>query len=193
MPKYIFNDYWLWILKHFQYLCMKSFGKFTKGSVIEPPFLIRNREGIFLGERIMIRKRVRIEVIKNYAGNIYDGRLEIGDDSILENDVHITAASSITIGKKVLIAPRVVIVDCDHGYQKLNLPIMDQSLITSSVSVGDESWIGAGAILLKGTRIGKHCVIGANSVVNGIIPDYSIAAGNPAKVLKTIKPDTDWD
>jgi acetyltransferase-like isoleucine patch superfamily enzyme len=179
----ISNDYWLWLGKKVQFVFMQSFGQFPRGTVVEAPYLIRNKSGVFLGKDVTIRRNLRIEVVKEYAGKAYKGRLEIGNGTCIENDVHITVAEKVTIGEKVLIAPRVVIVDSDHGFTQRDLPIMTQPLSTAPVVIGDGSWIGAGAVILKGTNIGKNCVVGANAVVKGTVPDYSIVVGNPGKVI----------
>jgi acetyltransferase-like isoleucine patch superfamily enzyme len=64
------------------------------------------------------------------------------------------------------------------------MPISKQAVNTKLIEIGDDSWIGANAVITAGSKIGKHCVIGAGAVVTGIIPDYSIAVGNPARIIK---------
>ncbi|MCF8567689.1 acyltransferase [Alicyclobacillus tolerans] len=171
------NDYKIFVLKHLQFIMLRSFESFPKGSVLEPPFLVRNPVGISIGRNVLIRKNARFEIINEYAGVKYNGKLDIGDGTIIENDVHIVAASEVVIGDKVLIAPRVTIVDSDHGFEETSKPIMDQPLKLGTVSIGDGTWIGTGATILKGTIIGKNCVIGAGAIVKGIIPDFSVVVG----------------
>lgn len=100
----------------------------------------------------------------------------------------ISAANRIVGGKFVLIAPNVFIADTHHEYQNLGTPIMHQGITTHQdmVTIGDESWIGINSVIMGNVQIGKHCVIGANSVVNKGIPDYCVAVGNPAKVVKML-------
>jgi len=82
----------------------------------------------------------------------------------------------------------------NHGYEDINLPIHKQPVTTSPITVGDESWIGANAVVTAGVSIGKHCVVAAGAVVTKNIPDYSIAVGNPARVIKRYNPDSkQWE
>ena len=85
-----------------------------------------------------------------------------------------------------MLSPNVYITDCDHAYENIEIPVMDQEIIKKdySVSIGDHSYIGINSVIVGNIRIGKHCVIGANSVVTKDIPDYSVAVGSPAKVIK---------
>ena len=110
--------------------------------------------------------------------------LTIGDGCYIGNYAHFYATLAITIGKKVLIADKVYISDNLHGYENINIPIIEQPIIQkNAVNIGDESWIGENVCII-GANIGKHCVIGANSVVTHDIPDYSVAVGSPAKIIK---------
>lgn len=98
----------------------------------------------------------------------------------------ISAANKIHIGKNVLFTPNVFVADTHHEYRKLGIPIMHQGITTHSdqIYIGDESWIGINAVIMGNVTIGRHCVVGANSVVTKDIPDNCVAAGNPARVVK---------
>src|SRR5262249_32063632 len=74
----------------------------------------------------------------------------------------------------------------------VSLPISMQSMPERPVIIGDGSWLGYGTVVLPGARIGKHVVVGANSVVSGEIPDYSVAVGTPARVVKRWTPEGGW-
>jgi len=78
----------------------------------------------------------------------------------------------------------VYVTDQNHGYTDLTLPISQQSMPERAVRIGRGSWIGHGVVVLPGTTVGDHVVIGANSVVRGDIPSYCVAAGNPIRILK---------
>lgn len=80
------------------------------------------------------------------------------------------------------------ITDCDHEYRNVVVPVIDQGIVQKGqkVSIGDGSYIGINAVIVGNVEIGKHCVIGANSVVTKDVPDYSVAVGSPAKVIKKI-------
>ena len=90
----------------------------------------------------------------------------------------------IDIGDDVFTGMNVYITDQNHGYEELNIPIGIQSPNDDPVVIGSGSWIGSGAVILPGARIGRQCVIGANSVVRGEVPDFSVVAGVPAKVIR---------
>ncbi|MCR5226135.1 MAG: hypothetical protein K6E27_02830 [Eubacterium sp.] len=108
----------------------------------------------------------------------------INDSTTIGHFSHIVAVHSVTIGKSVLIADRVFISDCSHRYEDVSIPIIKQDIKKlAPVSIGEGSWIGEN-VCICGASIGKHCVIGANSVVTTDIPDYCVAVGSPAKIVK---------
>ena len=78
------------------------------------------------------------------------------------------------------------ITDCDHEYRDINVPVIDQGIVQRGqmVSIGEGSYIGINAVIVGNVKIGKHCVIGANSVVTEDAPDYCVAVGSPARVIK---------
>lgn len=80
------------------------------------------------------------------------------------------------------------ITDCDHEYRNIDIPVIDQEIVQKDqkVSIGGGSYVGINAVIVGNVKIGEHCVIGANSVVTHDIPDYSVAVGCPAKVIKKI-------
>lgn len=94
----------------------------------------------------------------------------------------------IEIGKNVMIADVVSIRDTDHVFDDLSLPSFLQGIKTAPVVIEEDVWIGHGATLLKGIRIGKGAVIGAGAVVTKDVEAYMIVAGVPAKALRSRKP-----
>lgn len=78
------------------------------------------------------------------------------------------------------------ITDCDHEYRDINVPVIDQGIVQRGqmVSIGEGSYIGINAVIVGNVKIGKHCVIGANSVVTKDVPDYCVAVGSPAKAIR---------
>ncbi|MFN8153238.1 MAG: acyltransferase [Bacteroidia bacterium] len=101
-----------------------------------------------------------------------------------------TLIGPVFIGNNVIIAQNVVISALNHGYQEIDTPIRLQPCTTAKVTVGDDSWIGANAVITAGVTIGKHAVVAAGSIVTRDVPDYSIVAGNPAKLIKQYNPAT---
>lgn len=122
-------------------------------------------------------------VIENYSTiNNLVGDLIIGDDSRV--GIGSVVIGPVKIGNKVIIAQNVVISGIDHGYEEISVPIMDQDIKTSLITIEDDVWIGANSTVTKGARIGRHSVIAAGSVVVGDIPEFCVAAGTPARVIK---------
>lgn len=95
-----------------------------------------------------------------------------------------TVIGPISIGDRVNISQNVVLIGLDHNYQDIHAGIIDQGITTSPISIGADTVIGANTVILSGTTIGKHCFIGAGSLVNKDIPDYSVAVGNPVRIIK---------
>lgn len=113
------------------------------------------------------------------------GRIKIGNNVHLAYGVIIISYDSINIGDDVLIGEYTSIRDHDHNFKKGKL-IREQELTTSPIVIEKNVWIGRGCTILKGVTIKTGSVIGANSLVNDDIPEYSVAAGTPAKIIKKI-------
>lgn len=110
------------------------------------------------------------------------GDVVIGDYTRI--GLRCTIIGPVQIGNHVILAQNITISGLNHRYDDIQLPIHQQGVTTASIKIGNDSWIGANATITAGVNIGKHVVIGAGSVVTKDIPDYSIAVGNPAKVVK---------
>lgn len=119
-------------------------------------------------------------------------RISIGDRVSATGNVIISACKEIVIENDVLLASNINITDAFHGYDNVSIPFKFQKMKTpKSIHIGEGSWIGENCAITPGVRIGKFCIIGANSVVNSNIPDRSIAVGAPAKVIKLWNEDKD--
>lgn len=116
--------------------------------------------------------------------------LFIGKDCEIGDMTHIVAHEKVVIRDNVLIASKCFISDTNHGTYKgeiqdaPNMKPNARKLRTSSVEIGSNVWIGENAVILAGSKIGDGCIIGANSVVSGTIPSFTIVGGVPAKILK---------
>ena len=163
---------------------MKKFGKFGMGSVICLPWISDcNQSHVYIGEQSMILANSRIQLFPN--SRCVEPYIYIGNHCYLGYGLTLLAGADIRIGDEVLIASDVLITSLNHGMNpESDIPYMDQALTCSSVSIDDGTWLGEKVCILPGVHIGKKCVIGAGSVVTKSIPDYSIAAGNPARVIK---------
>ena len=147
-----------------------------------PPTTIMNERYIRIGDQTMIGPHVALSAgMMPGQTCITDTVVSIGDRCLIGRGSGIVGHLSIEIGDDVWTGHHVYITDQNHGYDDPDLPISRQVQPERPVSIGDGSWIGHGAVVLPGTRIGRNVVIGANSVVSGEIPDYSIAVGAPAR------------
>lgn len=161
-----------WWIRLFQFVYLKR----GKGSVIYrsvrkdlPPFNLFR-----LGKYSVIED---YSCLNNSVGDIIIGDYcRIG----LSN----TVIGPITIGNRVNISQNVVLIGLDHNYQDVHKGIIEQGVTTSPINIGDDTIIGANTIVLSGITIGKHCFIGAGCLVNKDIPDYTVAVGNPVRIIK---------
>lgn len=160
----------------------KQFALFGENSTICYPSILSGIEDISIADRTIILPNSRLQ---NYYQGNNKPSIQIGNHCYIGYYFSILNASSVTLGNDVLIASHVLISSENHGIDpETDTPYMNQSLRSTPVSIGDGCWIGEKACILPGVKIGKKCIIGANSVVTKSIPDYSIAVGNPAKVIK---------
>lgn len=157
-----------------------KYKKIGKKSCIFNPMQIDYPKGICIGNRVFIAHYAWL-----MGSEFQDERgLVIGDGTTIGHFVHIIANKEVIIENDVLIADKVFISDCSHIYRNSLIPIQKQGIsFLQSVHIGEGSWLGEN-VCICGANIGKHCVIGANSVVINDIPDYCVAAGSPAKVIK---------
>ena len=110
------------------------------------------------------------------------GDVLIGQNSII--GIGNVIIGPVSIGDNVMLAQHIVVSGLNHGYEDISIPPKDQKVSTNCITIADNVWIGANAVITAGVSIGKHSVIGAGSVVTKNIPEYVVAVGNPAKILK---------
>lgn len=147
---------------------------------------------IYLEGRFVALARNRIEAITQHGSHRFTPILQIGDGVSMEYDCHIGCVNEVRIGARVLMASRVYISDHSHGgtnAEDLMLAPNERSVISKGpVIIEDEVWLGEGVAVMPGVRIGRSSIIGANAVVTRDIPPFSVAAGIPAQVIKTMRP-----
>ncbi len=169
----------------------RKFKKLEFHSLIIKPLRIDGQKYISLLKGAVIQKYAFL-----YAARIDDHEPEviIGKGSVLGNYNHIAAVRKVEFGENVLTSDRVYVSDNLHEYENVNVPIMHQPVkFKSEVHIGNGSWIGENVCII-GARIGKNCVIGANAVVINDVPDYSVAVGSPAKVIRKFNIQTNkWE
>src|SRR5262245_52972459 len=118
----------------------------------------------------------------------HEGTLRIGDKAVLGARVTVNSYLHVEIGATSLIGDDAYICDFDHRYGQLDQPIKDQGIVKAPVRIGRDVWLGTKATVLRGVDIGEGCVVGAGSVVTRDLPPHSVAAGTPARVLKSRLP-----
>lgn len=165
-----------WILRGLLY--KPFFGKYELPSYIGKPVFIGNFKRIFIGKRVRIFPGARIEVVDKKSSITFEDNISIGQN------FHITSGSKLVIGKNTTIAENIMITNIDHEYQEVNKLIIEQPLLIKETKIGENCFIGYGAVIQAGTILGKQCVVGANAVVRGNFPDYSVIVGAPAKIVK---------
>lgn len=172
----------------------RRFGSFGAGSLIGyPQATLLNEQAIHIGTDTLIGRQVTLSVGYGIGDTkISDRHLVIGDRCIIGARTTITAHEYVEIGDDVWFGQGIFISDASHGYQDPDMPIGRQFGTHHPVSIGAGSWIGHGAMIMPGTRIGRNVVIGAGSVVRGTIPDHSVAVGSPATVVRHLEAGVGW-
>ena len=172
-------------------LLKRRLHSFGAGSFIEAPAWIRGGQSIAVGSGTKIWRSSRLNVVNPEKDRVV---IEICDGVVVNPFVRIAGVTSIRIGVNAAIASNCFITDHDHYAPDISTSaVTNAQVIAAPTSIGDHAWLGEKVCVLKGVRIGEHSVIGAGSVVTRDIPAYSIAAGNPARVLRTWNHDTgEW-
>lgn len=171
---------------------LKNTVKESLGLIRAKIFGVTAGQSVYIGKHCSLKGKRHITLEDSVTVRPYTqiwsggGTVRIGKGSEIGERCRISIANSLDIGEKVLLSPNVYITDCDHEYRNISVPVIDQGIAQKgqTVSIGYGSYIGINAVIVGNVKIGKHCVIGANSVVTHNIPDYSVAVGSPAKVIK---------
>jgi acetyltransferase-like isoleucine patch superfamily enzyme len=170
----------------FSALSRGAFGKLGAGSILTPPIRLGGEKWISIGEGVFIGSGSWLQVV-SHAGERGSKVITIGDHAALAGFCTITAVKSVVIESKVLIARNVYISDHSHGHISREHAIIDQGLSDiAPVRISEGAWLGQGVVICPGVTIGRNAVIGANSVVRKDVPDYCIAAGAPARLIRMI-------
>lgn len=114
----------------------------------------------------------------------HEGRVEIGAKTVMGQDCTISAYQRVRIGEQCVIADRTMFIDFDHGVVETERPIRSQGIYMEDVIVGSNVWIGYGACVLRGVKVGDNSIIGTNSVVTKNVPANAVVGGVPARVLR---------
>jgi acetyltransferase-like isoleucine patch superfamily enzyme len=173
----------------------RRFGHFGFGSIIcFPTTTLQNERHIRIGSGTLVGPHVALSAgIAPGQTGLAKTVLRIGDRCLIGRGSGIIAHTSVELEDDVWTGHHVYITDQNHGYEDISLPISRQPHPPSrAVRIGAGSWLGHGVVVLPGSRIGRNVVIGANAVVSGDIPDFSVAVGAPARVVKRYLPGCGW-
>ncbi len=158
------------------------------------------------GKHSLVRRRTRMDLmpfnnfvlgedstiedfstVNNGVGDVIIGnRTRIGMSNVL--------IGPITIGSDVMFAQNVVLSGLNHGYEDINLPPSLQKVETKPITIEDQVWIGANAVVTAGVTVGKHSIVAAGCVVVKNVPPFAIVGGNPGRILKQYNHETkEWE
>ncbi|MGE0451753.1 MAG: DapH/DapD/GlmU-related protein [Vicinamibacterales bacterium] len=135
-----------------------------------------SNRGIDIGSRAFISRNT-VLTCKN-------GDIVIEEDANIGVNVELSSASRIRIGKKVLVAAYTYLVGGDHLYDRTDIPVLDQGRTARGIDIDDHAWIGAHVVVTDGAHVGRDAIVGAGAIVVGDIPEFAVATGIPAKVVR---------
>ena len=115
---------------------------------------------------------------------VHEGEVSIGAKTVMGQDCTISAFQHVSIGRECILADRVMLIDFDHGVIEVDRPIRLQGIYKRDVDVGHNVWIGYGACVLRGVRIGDNSVVGTNSVVTRQVAENAVVGGVPARLIR---------
>jgi acetyltransferase-like isoleucine patch superfamily enzyme len=114
----------------------------------------------------------------------HEGLVEIGEKTVIGQECTISAYQRVRIGEQCVIADRAMFIDFDHGVVEVERPIRVQGIYKRDVEVGSNVWVGYGACILRGVRVGDNSIIGTNAVVTKDVPANAVVAGAPGRVVR---------
>jgi acetyltransferase-like isoleucine patch superfamily enzyme len=146
------------------------------------------------GRNIIIGTKVRI--FPGLRAECHNGgEIIIKDDVSIGQNLHIISSNTkLTIGAHTTLSGNVFITNIDHSYNIIEKHILQQDYVVRQTEIGEFCFMGYGVVIQAGTILGNQCIVGANSVVRGIFPDYCVIVGAPAKIVKRYNFETkNWD
>ncbi len=167
-----------WFLRALMYKLI--IGEFGFPSYFGKPIFIRGRKRFFFGKKVRIYPHARIEILDKLSSIVIEDNVSIGQNFHIISGNH----DQLIIGRDTVISANVFITNVDHEYKIINKSLDKQLLVSRKSKIGENCFIGYGAVIQAGTILGKQCIVGANAVVRGSFPDYSVIAGVPAKIIK---------
>ena len=158
--------------------------------------MVKRRKNVSLGIEPMVSPEARINArnaeitlgdkIAVAYGAVIQGMVTIGNNCSVQANAMIIGddKQGVKIGDNVRIAPYVTIISSNHVFERTDIPISQQGMVSKPIIIGDDVWIASRVNIMAGVTIGSGCVIAAGAVVTHDIPPYAVAAGVPAKIIK---------
>lgn len=170
--------------KLFSVLSAGTFASFGARSVLQPPIRLSGERRIAIGEEVFVGPNSWLQVLGRHGSGV---AIAVGDGTNIVGACVLSAAQSVTIGRNVLMARNVYIADHMHAFDDPTRAVIKQGIDrVRPVEVGDGAWLGENVVVGPGVRIGRNAVVGANSVVLEDIPDFAVAVGAPARVVRKV-------
>jgi serine acetyltransferase len=164
----------------------RRFHALGDGAIVHRPGGVFGAHQIAIGSHSLILAGTYLSV-ETHAWNKPAPALEIGDRVGIRPYCMISASEEIVIEDDVIIGAFTSVIDSDHTFSEGRPNVMHNSVATAPIRIGRGTWLAERVAVLRGTTIGRCCIVGANSVVRGELPDYSIAVGAPARVVGKVE------
>lgn len=170
--------------KAFSLLVSGSFASFGTRSVLQLPIRLVGEGRISVGSGIYVGPGAWFQTLEDGDGGY--GSISIGDGTSMAGNCTLSSARAIRVGRDVSFARGVYVADHAHAYDDCSLPVLAQGLTNiAEIEIGDGAWLGQNVVVLPGVRIGRGAVVSANSVVARDVPDHTVVAGAPARVVRS--------
>lgn len=182
-----------WVIRHRAWTpyYLVRYWRFLRFRLAQPHVITEGL--VFFGRRVEIHAQPGhgrlilgrwVHIGDGTALRVHEGTLRIGDKCVFGRNDTVNCHLDVEIGAATLIADDVYIADFDHVFDDVHRPIKDQGIVKRPIRIGPDGWIGTKVTVLRGTTVGRGCVLAAHSVVRGEIPAYSVVAGVPGRVVK---------
>jgi lipopolysaccharide O-acetyltransferase len=170
--------------KTFSTLSAGAFASYGRRSVIQLPVRLRGPARIAVGDGVFIGSGSWLQVEGEEHGDVV---ISIGEGTSIVGGCVISAALSVRVGERVLMARNVYIADHMHAFEDVGEAVLEQGIDrVAPVEICDGAWLGQNVVVGPGVRIGRGAVVGSNSVVLDDVPDYAVAVGAPARVIRNL-------
>ena len=175
------------VAKGFSVAAQGAFASYGARSVIAPPVRLEGERWMDIGNGVFVGPSCWLRAAPAECLATGSTVLRVGDGTSIVGSCVLSAVASVRIGQRVLFARNVYVADHRHAYEDRGVAVMDQGVTSvAPVEIGDGAWLGENVYVGPGVRIGTGAVVGANAVVLDDVPDYGVAVGIPARVVRII-------